>query len=431
MPDEEAAEFDTPWRRSLDEIEPALVGLGARPLRRARRGRERGIARATACRARPCSSTCTTSPRAASTTTSRASRRSPTSTPSSPTTTSSSSASAWTSCARDTDVPAPEVAFFERDTEWLRTPFLVMRRIDGEAPPDIPPYVFGGWVMDATPEQRRAAAGHDASSVLARLHEITPATHDLSFLAQPQHGASALDQQLGYQRWYYEWARNGVSYPLIERTLAWLDDQPPARGRPGAQLGRRADRQRALRRLRAGRGARLGDGDGRATRGRPRVDDLPRHVLRRPRASASRCRRSRGSWTATTSSPTYEQLTGHTVQRARVVRGARRAALRDRVGAHEHARHRLRADGAARRPRRPHHVPQPARAHAGAMRRCRGPNTRARHAARVSGSPAVSGAGGPATSPPPAPPDLRFLQRRQSGSPNKNQSVPSVMRRPT
>ena len=55
----------------------------------------------------------------------------------------------------DTDVPAPEVAFFERDTEWLRTPFLVMRRIEGEAPPDIPPYVFGGWVMDATEEQRR------------------------------------------------------------------------------------------------------------------------------------------------------------------------------------------------------------------------------------------------------------------------------------
>ena len=55
----------------------------------------------------------------------------------------------------NTDVPAPEVAFFERDTEWLRTPFLVMRRVDGSAPPDIPPYVFEGWILDATPEQRR------------------------------------------------------------------------------------------------------------------------------------------------------------------------------------------------------------------------------------------------------------------------------------
>jgi len=135
-----------------------------------------------------------------------------------------------------TDVPAPEVTFFERDTEWLGTPFLVMRRVDGSAPPDIPPYVFEGWILDATPEERRRL--QDASvGVLARLHEITPATHDLSFLAQPRFGSSALDQQLGYQRWYYEWARNGVSYPLIERTLAWLDEHRPPEGDPVLNWG--------------------------------------------------------------------------------------------------------------------------------------------------------------------------------------------------
>jgi aminoglycoside phosphotransferase (APT) family kinase protein len=136
----------------------------------------------------------------------------------------------------DTDVPAPEVAFFEHDDEWLRTPFLVMKRIDGESPPDIPPYVFGGWVMDATPEDRRKLQ-NSSISVLARLHELTPKTHDLSFLALPQHGASAMDQQLGYQRWYYEWARAGVSYPLIERTLAWLDAHRPPEGDPVLNWG--------------------------------------------------------------------------------------------------------------------------------------------------------------------------------------------------
>ena len=43
-----------------------------------------------------------------------------------------------------TDVPAPEVRWVELDPQWLGTPFLVMRRIDGDAPPDIPPYVFDG-----------------------------------------------------------------------------------------------------------------------------------------------------------------------------------------------------------------------------------------------------------------------------------------------
>jgi aminoglycoside phosphotransferase (APT) family kinase protein len=129
-----------------------------------------------------------------------------------------------------TDVPAPEVVWYEGDSKWLGTPFLVMRRIFGDAPPDIPPYVFGGWMMDATPEERLQLQ-NSSVSVVARLHEITPENHDLEFLAQPAHGSSPLDQQLGYQRWYYEWARDGVSYPLIERTFRWLDDNRPAEGR--------------------------------------------------------------------------------------------------------------------------------------------------------------------------------------------------------
>jgi len=129
-----------------------------------------------------------------------------------------------------TDVPAPEVVWSVTDPTWLGTPFLVMRRIDGDAPPDIPPYVFGGWMMDATPEQR-AHLQHSSVSVIARLHEITPERHDLSFLTQPAHGVSALDQQLGYQRWYYEWARDGVTYPLIEATFQWLDAHRPDEGR--------------------------------------------------------------------------------------------------------------------------------------------------------------------------------------------------------
>src|SRR5262249_4393729 len=68
-----------------------------------------------------------------------------------------------------TDVPAPEVAWDELDDQWLGTPFLVMKRIDGDAPPDLPPYTFEGWVLDASPEQR-AALQQGAIKVLAQLH---------------------------------------------------------------------------------------------------------------------------------------------------------------------------------------------------------------------------------------------------------------------
>ncbi|MBV8951426.1 MAG: phosphotransferase family protein, partial [Actinobacteria bacterium] len=48
-----------------------------------------------------------------------------------------------------TDVPAPDIRFVETDPRWLGGPFIVMRRIHGEVPTDVPPYVFGGWVADA------------------------------------------------------------------------------------------------------------------------------------------------------------------------------------------------------------------------------------------------------------------------------------------
>ncbi len=128
-----------------------------------------------------------------------------------------------------TAVPAPEVRWTELDPQWLGTPFLVMPRVDGEAPADVPPYVFGGWVADGTAQQR-AAMQRRTLEVLAKLHTLTPENADLSFLARPQHGNTALAQQLGHEHWYYEWAREGISYPLIDRTFAWLDAHLPPEG---------------------------------------------------------------------------------------------------------------------------------------------------------------------------------------------------------
>ncbi len=126
-----------------------------------------------------------------------------------------------------TTAPAPVCRYLETDPSWLGTPFLVMERIDGEAPADVPPYVFGGWVMDATPEQRDALVANSVE-VLAQVHTIDPTNADLTFITGPPSDASAMDAQLAGQRAYYEWARDGVQYPLIEQTFAWLEaNRPP------------------------------------------------------------------------------------------------------------------------------------------------------------------------------------------------------------
>ncbi|MFN8035486.1 MAG: phosphotransferase family protein [Acidimicrobiia bacterium] len=134
------------------------------------------------------------------------------------------------------DAPVPTTPWYEPDPAWLGSPFLVMGRVHGIVPADNPPYVFGGWVMDATADQRRTMQ-EGAARTLVQLHELTPAGHDLSFLARPGLGASPMDQQLGYQRSYYDWAREGASYPLIERTFAWLEQHRPSEGEPVLDWG--------------------------------------------------------------------------------------------------------------------------------------------------------------------------------------------------
>jgi aminoglycoside phosphotransferase (APT) family kinase protein len=102
-----------------------------------------------------------------------------------------------------------------------------MERIDGESPPDIPPYVFEGWLMEASPAERDALV-RNSVQVLAEVHSIDPDNADLSFLVDLGDGPSAMTVQLDAQRAYYDWARDGVRYPLIERTLDWLEaNRPP------------------------------------------------------------------------------------------------------------------------------------------------------------------------------------------------------------
>ncbi len=125
----------------------------------------------------------------------------------------------------------PRGAYVILDDSYLQTPFLVMKRSSGTAPTDVPPYVFGGWVADLS-EAGRDLMQRNAVDTLVKLHELRPDNADLSFLERPAHGTDYLDQHLGHERGYYEWARDGQSFPLIERTFDWLEANRPALSNP-------------------------------------------------------------------------------------------------------------------------------------------------------------------------------------------------------
>jgi aminoglycoside phosphotransferase (APT) family kinase protein len=129
-----------------------------------------------------------------------------------------------------TSVPVPRVRWLETTAEAIGTPFFVMDRVDGEVPPDVMPYNFGGdnWFFNAAPEDQRRLQDKTVE-VLAELHTLDAADERFGFLEYAEPGDSALRRHVAHRRSWYEYvATNGRRSPLVERAFEWLDDQWPA-----------------------------------------------------------------------------------------------------------------------------------------------------------------------------------------------------------
>jgi len=130
--------------------------------------------------------------------------------------------------AEKSSVPVPRIYWSEDDKAPLGVQFFVMERIEGEVPPDILPYNFGGsWLSDATPEQQRRL--QDATvRLLAELHSIDDPGSTFEFLDTGT-GATALARHVAEQWSFYEWVTaNGPRSPLLEQSYAWLKDHWPS-----------------------------------------------------------------------------------------------------------------------------------------------------------------------------------------------------------
>jgi aminoglycoside phosphotransferase (APT) family kinase protein len=128
--------------------------------------------------------------------------------------------------ARST-VRVPKLRWNEPDGGPLGTPFFVMDQIDGRVPMDNPPYVFGGWLLEATP-QERAELQQQSIEILAGLHAI-PEPHSAFSVLRPPAGQNSLRAHVQGQAAYYDWAlkNDGFPIPIIERGLAWLEENWP------------------------------------------------------------------------------------------------------------------------------------------------------------------------------------------------------------
>jgi aminoglycoside phosphotransferase (APT) family kinase protein len=127
-----------------------------------------------------------------------------------------------------TAAPVPKLYWIEESGEALGRPFIVMERVVGRIPVDNPPYVFGGWLLDATPDEQRELQDTSVAT-LAAIHSLPHAAVAFPELAA-EAGPDPLRSLVDAQRAYYEWTRrdDGLRIPVIEDTFDWLEAHWPA-----------------------------------------------------------------------------------------------------------------------------------------------------------------------------------------------------------
>jgi aminoglycoside phosphotransferase (APT) family kinase protein len=126
-----------------------------------------------------------------------------------------------------TGIPVPRMRWYEDDASILGQPFYVMDRVDGVIPPDHPPFTHGGWLFDATPAEQGTLA-RSGLAILGALHTLDWRKLGFEFLARPDYGATPFAQQLGYYTMMLRWAAAGRTMPVVDATLAWLEQHRPA-----------------------------------------------------------------------------------------------------------------------------------------------------------------------------------------------------------
>jgi aminoglycoside phosphotransferase (APT) family kinase protein len=131
-------------------------------------------------------------------------------------------------------VPVPHVLWYEEDPGVLGRPFFVMRRLEGRVPVSLPVYNATGWLVEATPAQRRTA-WLSAMRHLAAVHAVPVET--VALLDEPARGATGLEQQLSYWTDLATWVSRDEVPDVVTGLFEWLRANAPTDEAPGLSWG--------------------------------------------------------------------------------------------------------------------------------------------------------------------------------------------------
>ncbi|WP_436790405.1 phosphotransferase family protein [Yinghuangia sp. YIM S10712] len=131
-------------------------------------------------------------------------------------------------------VRVPEALWYEEDPRILGQPFYLMRRMRGRVPVSMPVYNSTGWLVDATPAQRRTL-WESAMGQLAAIHSLP--IDEFAFVHRPEQGAAGDEQQLTYWSQFATWALGDDIPESVRALFDWLKAHRPATDTPGLSWG--------------------------------------------------------------------------------------------------------------------------------------------------------------------------------------------------
>ncbi|CAM8672819.1 phosphotransferase family protein [Sphingobium cupriresistens] len=123
------------------------------------------------------------------------------------------------------DLPVPPWIGMYLESDILGLPFLVMGKVEGECARQKPNYNLDGWLVEMTPDQRRASFTN-AISAFASMATIDW-RDGFDFLAQPENGQPGLDQYVGALEAWHRAAGRGRSMPIVDAAMAYVRANMP------------------------------------------------------------------------------------------------------------------------------------------------------------------------------------------------------------
>lgn len=121
-------------------------------------------------------------------------------------------------------VPTPAVVGYEPDAAVLGSPFFVMDRIDGAIPSDSPSWASDGFIVDATPAQRRRL-WERTIALLADVHRLDSAPFGFLRTGSTEDGVGDC---LHYWIRSLRWAASDRPVPLTDAAEEWLLANKPS-----------------------------------------------------------------------------------------------------------------------------------------------------------------------------------------------------------